>query len=119
MSRVIVLFLLALTAPPLEAQRLAPELPRVAEPSFRAERLDLPVHRTARAPDYRYEGMGIGAGVGLVVGILGGFAICHQSDASCSTLVPLTGLAGAAILGFTGLMIGGAFDKPGTGEARD
>jgi hypothetical protein len=113
MYRMLLLLLLC-SAGRLEAQRLAPELPRIPEVSFHADRFHLDEDRQAKAPDYRYEGMGIGAGIGLAVGIVGGFVICGQTDVSCSGVVPLTGLAGAAILGFTGLLIGGAFDKPGT-----
>jgi hypothetical protein len=112
MGRCLLVLLLVTAVRPLEAQRLTAELPRLSEVSFRADRLDLEKHRAWKAPDYRYEGLAMGAGVGLVVGILAGSAICSQSDVSCTTLIPLTALSGVGFFGFIGLMVGGGFDKP-------
>jgi hypothetical protein len=72
----------------------------------------------ARAPDHRWEGMAIGAGVGaLAFGLLGA-AICSQSDSNedCTGMVLGVGLLGAFCGGITGGLIGGAIPK---GEPAD
>ncbi|HEX7337256.1 MAG TPA: hypothetical protein VF252_08615 [Gemmatimonadales bacterium] len=72
----------------------------------------------SQAPDHRWEGMAIGAGVGaLAFGLLGA-AICGQSDSNddCFGMVLGVGLLGAFCGGVTGGLIGGAIPK---GEAAD
>jgi hypothetical protein len=68
----------------------------------------------ARAPDHRYEGLAIGAAVGAAVGILGGLAVCGQSDdpdTSCAKLATAGGLGLGLLGGLTGLLIGAQFPK--------
>ena len=72
----------------------------------------------ALAPDHRWEGMAIGAGVGaLAFGVLGA-AVCSQSESTdnCTGLVVGTALLGAFVGGVTGGLIGGAIPK---GEPAD
>jgi hypothetical protein len=86
--------------------------------------MDPPASRIAAAshaglaPDHRWEGMAIGAGVGAIAfGLLGAIA-CGQSDSidDCTGVVVGTGLLGAFAGGITGGLIGGAIPK---GEAAD
>jgi hypothetical protein len=68
----------------------------------------------ARAPDHRYEGLAIGAGAGAVLGVLGGLAVCGQSDdpdKNCAWWAVQGGLGLGALGGLTGLLIGGLFPK--------
>jgi hypothetical protein len=71
-----------------------------------------------RAPDHRWEGMAIGAGVGAIAFGLLGAAICAQSESSgdCTGMVLGVGLLGAFCGGITGGLIGGAIPK---GEGAD
>lgn len=70
-----------------------------------------------RAPDHRWEGMAVGAGIGALAFGLLGTAICNQSDAGdCTGLVLGVGLLGAFCGGVTGGLIGGAIPK---GEPAD
>lgn len=71
-----------------------------------------------RAPDHRWEGMAIGAGVGAIAFGLLGAAVCGQSDSTddCTGIVIGTGLIGAFCGGVTGGLIGGAIPK---GEPAD
>ena len=72
----------------------------------------------SRAPDYRWEGMAVGAGAGaLAFGLLGA-ALCSQSEStdSCTGTVIGVGLVGAFAGGITGGLIGGAIPK---GEPAD
>jgi len=67
----------------------------------------------ARAPDYRWEGMAIGAGVGaLAFGLLGA-VVCGQSESgtNCTTTVVGLGALGAFCGGIIGGVIGGGFSK--------
>jgi hypothetical protein len=73
--------------------------------SARSEQLD------RRAPDHRYEGLGIGGAIGAAVGVIGGFAICSQSDVTCGKLVPWTTLSFGAIGAFIGLLVGAQFPQ--------
>ena len=77
----------------------------------------------SRAPDHRWEGMAIGAGIGaLAFGLLGA-AMCGQSDSNddCTGVVLGVGLLGAFCGGVTGGLIGGSIPKDDpadtTGEA--
>lgn len=78
-----------------------------------ARSLTLAAAAGARAPDHRWEGMAIGAGVGAVAFGLLGAAICAQSDANddCTGVVLGAGLLGAFCGGITGGLIGGAIPK--------
>jgi len=73
----------------------------------------LPAAFGARAPDHRWEGMAIGAGVGAIAFGLLGAAICAQSEANddCTGVVLGVGLLGAFCGGITGGLIGGAIPK--------
>jgi hypothetical protein len=85
-------------------------------------RADLVVHRqhlNARAPDYRYEGLAIGAVAGGIGGLLLSAVICAQSEAAdtnCTRTVILGTLGGAGLGGLAGLLIGGFFPKAATPE---
>jgi uncharacterized protein YcfJ len=71
-------------------------------------------HVSARAPDHRYEGLAIGAGLGAVGGVLLGLAVCGQSDDpdTNSTACAIGGGLGGAVLGgFVGLLVGAQFPK--------
>ncbi|HEX5575362.1 MAG TPA: hypothetical protein VFX42_05765 [Gemmatimonadales bacterium] len=78
---------------------------------------DLLIHRrhaSARAPDHRYEGLAIGAGLGAVGGVLLGLAVCGQSedpDTSSTGCAIGGGLGGAVLGGFVGLLVGAQFPK--------
>jgi hypothetical protein len=77
-----------------------------------ANRLEV-VDRSRTAPDYRWEGMAIGAGVGaLAFGFLGA-VVCGQSDSakSCTGIVVGTALLGVLAGGITGGLVGGAIPK--------
>jgi hypothetical protein len=80
-------------------------------------RSELVIHgerSSARAPDYRYEGLAIGAVAGGVGGLLLSAVICGQSDdvgKSCTGTVILGTLGGASLGGLAGLLIGGFFPK--------
>lgn len=71
-----------------------------------------------RAPDHRWEGMAIGAGVGAIAFGLLGAVVCGQSDSvdDCTGIVVGTGLLGAFCGGIAGGLIGGAIPK---GEPAD
>jgi hypothetical protein len=78
---------------------------------------DLLIHGqyvNAKAPDHRYEGLAIGAGLGALGGALLGLAVCGQSDDpdTNSTACAIGGGLGGAVLGgFVGLLVGGLFPK--------
>ena len=131
---ILVLLFSAAVSQPVAAQLRAPELAQRPHGSFATDCVAALVptrscfremdaarreRSKARAPDYRYEGLAIGAGVGVVVGLLMGFAVCSQSDVTCGQLVPLTTLGMGAAVGFVGLMVGGLFDKPAEASAAD
>jgi hypothetical protein len=68
----------------------------------------------AGAPDHRYEGMAIGAGLGLIAGVYVGLAGCAQSDdtrLSATGCAIVGGLGMGILAGFFGLMIGAQFPK--------
>ncbi len=68
----------------------------------------------AWAPDHRYEGLAIGAGLGLIAGVYVGLVGCGQSDDTSlsATGCAIAGGLGMGILaGFFGLMIGAQFPK--------
>jgi hypothetical protein len=69
-------------------------------------------------PDYRWEGMAVGAGVGAVAFGLLGAAACGTSDSidNCTGVVLGTALLGVFAGGITGGLIGGAIPR---GEATD
>jgi hypothetical protein len=123
---ILILLILAAATDRVQAQHQAPEIAQNSAPlvstrpcpvaiipirqclqqqSFRDQQLGW------RTPDHRYEGLGIGAGIGAAVGVIGGFAICSQSDVTCGELVPLTALSFGAIGGFIGLLVGAQFPK--------
>jgi hypothetical protein len=100
------------------AQRPAPSVlwqrPAVVLPATRLDEL----RYERRAPDHRWEGMAIGAGVGaLAFGFLGA-AVCGQSESTdnCTGTVIGAGLLGAFAGGITGGLVGGAIPKE---EAAD
>jgi hypothetical protein len=64
-------------------------------------------------PDYRWEGMAIGAGVGAVAFGLLGAAACGTSDSidNCTGVVLGTALLGVFAGGITGGLIGGAIPR--------
>ncbi|HEX6615218.1 MAG TPA: hypothetical protein VF046_02855 [Gemmatimonadales bacterium] len=67
-----------------------------------------------RASDYRYEGLAIGGGIGLVGGVLLGAIACDQSDDSnenCAGDIVKGGLLLGSLGGIAGLVIGGVIDK--------
>jgi hypothetical protein len=66
-----------------------------------------------RAPDHRWEGMAIGAGVGAVAFGLLGAVVCGQSESAnnCTGIVVGTGLLGAFCGGIVGGLIGGSIPK--------
>jgi hypothetical protein len=69
---------------------------------------------TRGAPDHRYEGLLVGAGLGAVGFGLLGAAVCSASSDDtddCTGVTIKSGLLGAALGGLTGLLIGGAFPK--------
>jgi hypothetical protein len=71
------------------------------------------------APDHRWEGMAIGAGVGaLAFGLLGA-VVCGQSESAgdCTGIVIGAGLLGAFCGGITGGLIGGAIPKSESGDS--
>lgn len=75
-----------------------------------------------RAPDHRYEGLAIGAGVGAIGFGLLGAALCSASSDDtddCTGVTIKSGLLGAALGGLTGLLIGGAFPKQPRREPAD
>lgn len=77
--------------------------------------------QAAQAPDYRWEGMAIGAGVGaLGFGFLG-VVICGASDsADCNMSAVLgVGLLGAFCGGIIGGVIGGAMPKEEPADSTD
>ena len=100
------------------AQRPAPSVlwqrPAVL---FSAGRLDELRYQSA-APDHRWEGMAIGAGVGALAFSLLGAALCGQSESTdnCTGTVIGVGLLGAFAGGITGGLVGGAIPKE---EAAD
>jgi hypothetical protein len=68
----------------------------------------------ARAPDHRYEGLAIGAAAGAALGVVGGLAVCGQSDdpdTNCALWAIWGGLGIGALGGLTGLLIGAQFPK--------
>jgi hypothetical protein len=71
-----------------------------------------------RASDYRYEGLAIGGGIGVVGGVLLGAIACDQSDnsnESCAGDMLKGGLILGGLGGIAGLVIGGFIDKhPGS-----
>jgi hypothetical protein len=75
-----------------------------------------------RAPDHRWEGMAIGAGVGAIAFGLLGAVVCGQSDSvdNCTGIVVGTGLLGAFCGGIVGGLIGGAIpkDEPADSTSR-
>jgi hypothetical protein len=71
-------------------------------------------HRNSRAPDYRYEGLAIGAIAGAVGGLVLSSVLCGLSDEaghSCTGTVLLGTLGGAGLGSLAGLLIGGLFPK--------
>jgi hypothetical protein len=70
------------------------------------------------APDYRWEGLAIGAGAGAIAFALLGAAVCAQSESGGDCIGPVlgVGLIGALAGGVTGGLIGGAITK---GEPAD
>jgi hypothetical protein len=125
--RALALLLLAGAGQKVEAQARAPTFEQIgAEPAclpaivpshecFRHQdsaRRGAPF--AARAPDHRYEGLAIGAAIGAVVGVLGGLAVCGQSDdpnTSCAQFAIGGGLGLGLLGGLTGLLIGAQFPK--------
>lgn len=77
-----------------------------------ARRARSPLH--VRAADYRYEGLAIGGGIGLVGGVLLGAIACDQSDdshESCAGDMLKGGLILGGLGGIAGLVVGGFIDK--------
>src|SRR5919106_4444282 len=73
------------------------------------------------APDHRWEGMAIGAGVGAVAFGLLGAVVCGQSEShdDCTGIVLGTSLLGAFAGGITGGLIGGAIPKDEPADSTD
>jgi hypothetical protein len=72
-----------------------------------------------KAPDHRWEGMAIGAGVGAVAGGLLGLVACggqQEASGGCTAQLIGLGLGGALAGGVIGGLIGAAFPK---GEPPD
>jgi hypothetical protein len=85
---------------------------------FPAARLGEP--KADSAPDYRWEGMAIGAGAGaLAFGLLGA-AACGQSESidDCTGMVLGIGLLGVFAGGITGGLIGGAIPKEEPADSK-
>lgn len=75
----------------------------------------------AQAPDYRWEGMAIGAGAGaLGFGFLGA-VVCGLSESSnnCTMAVVGAGVLGAFCGGIIGGVIGGAMPKEEPADSTD
>jgi hypothetical protein len=81
--------------------------------AFAAERY------AGRAPDYRWEGMAVGAGAGAIAFGLLGAVLCSQSESTddCTGMVIGTGLLGAFCGGITGGLIGGSIPKGESGDS--
>jgi hypothetical protein len=73
------------------------------------------------APDHRWEGMAIGAGVGAVAFGLLAAVVCGQSESTdnCTGPVLGVGLLGAFCGGITGGLIGGAIPKEEPADSTD
>jgi hypothetical protein len=81
----------------------------------------VPEIEAARAPDHRWEGMAVGAGVGaLAFGFLGA-VVCGASESKdCNmTAVLGVGLLGAFCGGIIGGVIGGAIPKEEPADSTD
>ena len=99
-----------LAVPSVGAQRLAPALPEFRTAALQSSVGGLPAGTPAlfpRAPDYRWEGFGIGAGI---TGILGAglvYAFCTDSDSGSHGSCVFPVLEGAVGGGVIGGVIGG------------
>ena len=95
------------------AQRPGPSVLRQRPDTLVWLRPSLATKQT-QAPDHRWEGAAIGAGVGAVAfGLLGAIA-CGQSDSdntNCTGVVVGTALLGVLAGGITGGLIGGSIPK--------
>ena len=101
------------SAAPVSAQRVGPE--------FAGSRIQF--HQNSRkanllapmfTPDYRWEGLAIGAAIVGVLGVVVGDGLCHLSDSAhphCLGAAVGLGLVGAMAGGVTGGLIGGAIPK--------
>jgi hypothetical protein len=70
-----------------------------------------------KTADYRYEGLAIGAGVGVLAGVLIGVAVCHEvedPDQNCVWPGVRGALGGGLVLGLLGALIGAQFPKEET-----
>jgi hypothetical protein len=94
------------------AQGPVPSVLWQRSPGLVSENSEL-VSYARRAPDYRWEGLAIGAGAGAVAFALLGAAVCGQSDSGGGCTGPILGLGliGALAGGVTGGLIGGAIPK--------
>jgi hypothetical protein len=111
-------FVMMLAAPSLGAQRRTPALPEFRPTALQSSRGAVPAGTPALfppAPDHRWEGFGIGAGI---TGILGAglvYAFCTDSDSgshgSCVFPVLEGAVGGAVIGGVIGGFIGATIPK--------
>ena len=81
----------------------------------------VPAIDAARAPDHRWEGMAVGAGVGaLAFGFLGAVVCGVSESGDCNmTTVLGVGLLGAFCGGIIGGVIGGAIPKEEPADSTD
>ena len=104
-----------LSAPPaLQAQRLAAPLATYRPPArISSPRFAQPANSTA--PDYRWEGLAIGAFGGGLFGAYVGNAFCGADDTphqgSCVFATIEGGLIGATVFGVVGGLLGTMFPK--------